>query len=79
MWIWNHWQELMMGSGLVGGTLGLPKLIPRIWRSFVSFIAAKILLDIEREKNKAREEQVADLLEELEWRRKQIEHQEHLP
>jgi hypothetical protein len=84
-WIAAHWNQLAMGTGIAGGAFGLPKLIPRMWKSFATFLAAPVLLEIEREKNRAREEQVADLLEELDWRRKLSEIRggskggEHLP
>lgn len=65
-----------MGSGALGGLFGLPKVIPRCWRAVTALLAASVLLEIERQKNQAREEQVADLLAEVEWLRAHLERED---
>jgi hypothetical protein len=66
-WLGEHWA---MAAKLIG-TGGLIAVLPRLFRGLIAIAAAPVLLEIEREKNHAREEQVADLLTELTALRKQ--------
>lgn len=55
-----------MAIGALGGGLASLRWFPGLWRGLIRLIAAPVLLGIERERRLAREEQVAELLEEIE-------------
>ena len=60
---WSELFALLGGAGAIGGSM---RLFPRFWRGFARILASPILLEIQREMTKAREQQVADLLERIE-------------
>lgn len=58
----SHWPTI---SGIIGLAASI-RLFPNFWRGLIRALASPVLLGIEREVRKAREEQVADLLEQVE-------------
>ena len=59
----DRWEDLAKLTGFGGLGYSLWRVLPRAYRAVIALLAAKVQLDIEREKNRAREEQVADLLD----------------
>lgn len=55
-----------MTGGALSGLAASVRWFPNFWRGLIRMIAAPVLLGIERERRIAREEQVADLLEQIE-------------
>lgn len=68
----TYWEEIIGFLTLLGGIASI-RWFPRFWRAVARAIASPLLLEIEREKNRAREEQVADLLEQIEALRRERE------
>ncbi len=68
----SRWQEIIGTLTLLGGLLSM-RWFPKFWRGIARAIASPLLLEIEREKNRAREEQVVDLLEQIEALRRERE------
>ena len=62
-WIANHWLTVTSAMGAFGVSV---RLFPGFWRGLIRAVAAPVLLGIERERRIAREEQVADLLDQVE-------------
>lgn len=60
-----------MALGSAGGIGASIRYFPNFWRGVIRFIAAPVLLGIEREVRLAREEQVTDLLEQIEELRRE--------
>lgn len=61
-WVASHWVTI----GGAGGFIASLRLFPNFWRGLIRALASPVLLGIERERRLAREEQVADLLEQIE-------------
>lgn len=61
-WIGSHWPVI---SGAVSLVVSI-RLFPAFWRGLIRALASPVLLGIERERRLAREEQVAELLEQIE-------------
>ncbi len=61
-WVLTHWPQI---SGAIGLAVSI-RVFPNFWRGLIRALASPVLLGIEREIRMAREEQVADLLEQIE-------------
>jgi hypothetical protein len=68
----SSWSEIIGTLTLLGGLSSI-KWFPRFWKALARTVASPLLLEIEREKLRAREEQVTDLLEQVEALRKDRE------
>ncbi|MCC6596865.1 MAG: hypothetical protein IT477_10195 [Rhodanobacteraceae bacterium] len=62
----EHLGTIAMSGGAIGGAVASLRWFPGLWRGLIRLIAAPVLLGIERERRLAREEQVAELLDEIE-------------
>lgn len=70
-WLSAHWPSILTALGATGGVGASLKFFPRFWRGVARIVASPILLEIARETQLAREEQIADLLEIIEDQRRE--------
>lgn len=66
-WIGSHWPQI---SGAIGLAVSV-RVFPNFWRGLIRGLASPVLLGIEREIRRAREEQVADLLDQIDHLKRQ--------
>lgn len=79
-WLQTHWQYLMTFLTVGGGVGASIKWFPNFWRGAARMLASPVLLSIKQEILNARTEQVADLLQVIEEKDRELDRlrNEHL-